>query len=106
MDRSVTFKLLSSTWTQDSIGQWTEKTDYREVFGQISSVNSTEFFAAGQNGITPEFRITMFGPDYEGEQNLLLDGEIYSIYRTYIGRNDTLELYVEKRRGDGKSGLS
>lgn len=97
----MTFELIEPTWSQDSIGQWVEQQKTRKVYGQIASINSTEFFAAGQNGISPEFRITMFGPDYQGEQDLVLDGEIYSIYRTYQTRNDMLELYVEKRRGDG-----
>ena len=42
----------------------------------------------------------MFAPDYKGEQNLEIDGEVYSIYRTYFAKNDMIELYVEKRRGD------
>lgn len=101
MDRSITFELLGSVWTQDEIGQYVETPTSRTVFGQLSSVTANEFFSAGQNGITPEFRILMFGPDYNGERDLSFGGEIYSVYRTYQGRNDTLELYVEKRRGDG-----
>lgn len=103
MDRSVTFFLLTETMTQDSIGQWIRTTQKRSVFGQVSSVTAREFFAGGQNGFQPELRITMFGPDYYGEENLELDGQIYSIYRTYKGRNDTIELYLEKRRGDHES---
>lgn len=100
MDRSAAFYLLKETRTQDSIGQWTTAIEKRQVFGQVSSVTASEFFAGGQNGFKPELRITMFGPDYEGEENLELDGQIYSIYRTYKARTDTLELYLEKRRGD------
>lgn len=101
MDRSVSFYLLTPHRVQDDLLQWVDDPIRREVFGQISSVTSTEFFSAGQNGISPEFRMTMFAPDYEGEQDLEYNGQIYSIYRTYYGRNDTLELYVERRRGDG-----
>ena len=100
MDRSVAFFLLKETQTQDAIGQWIATTEKRQVFGQVTSVTASEFFAGGQNGFQPEYRIVMFGPDYEGEENLELDGEIFSIYRHYRGRNDRLELYVEKRRGD------
>lgn len=100
MDRSVDFYLLKPTRTQDSIGQWVETVERRQVLGQVSSVTASEFFAGGQNGLQPEIRVTMFAYDYQDEQNLELDGKIYSIYRTYYARNDTLELYCERRRGD------
>lgn len=101
MDRSVTFFLLTPNRTQDELLQWHDDPIRRQVYGQISSVTATEFFSAGQNGISPEFRITMFGPDYQGEQDLEYNGQPYTIYRTYQGRTDTLDLYVERRRGDG-----
>lgn len=94
------FYLLSVERAQDSFGQWTEETIERPVYGNVTSVTASEFFAGGQNGFKPEYRITMFGPDYEGEENLKLDGVIYSIYRTYRARTDEIELYVERRAGD------
>lgn len=100
MDRSIVFYLLTPTHSQDNIGQWVETVEKRQVFGQVSSVTASEFFAGGQNGFKPDLRVTMFGPDYQDEENLELEGKIYSIYRTYRGKNDTLELYLEKRRGD------
>ena len=100
MDRSVAFFLLTETMTQDAIGQWVKTVERRQVFGQVSSVTANEFFAGGQNGFKPDIRITMFGPDYHGEDNLELDGKTYSIYRTYFGRSDTIELYCERRTGD------
>lgn len=100
MDRSVDFYLLTPTHSQDNIGQWVETVEKRQVFGQVSSVTASEFFAGGQNGLKPDLRVTMFGPDYQDEENLELEGKIYSIYRTYRGKNDTLELYIEKRSGD------
>lgn len=100
MDRSVDFYLLTETRTQDAILQWVTTVEKRLVFGRVQSVTANEFFAGGQNGFKPELRITMFAPDYQGEENLEINGKQYSIYRTYYGTNDTLELYVEKRRGD------
>lgn len=100
MDRSTDFFLLTVERSQDAIGQWTETVTKRAVMGQIQSVSGAEFFSAGQNGITPEYRITMFAYDYDGERDVELDGVAYSVYRTYRGKNDTVELYVERRRGD------
>lgn len=100
MDRSIVFNLLTATEWQDELKQWQKTTRKREVFGQLSSVTANEFFAGGQNGIKPEFRIIMFEPDYYGEDSLEYEGKVYSIYRTYRAKNDMIELYCEKRAGD------
>ena len=100
MDRSIEFTLLSVAYSQNSFGGFEETTTERKVFGQITSVSRDEFFSAGQNGFKPEYRITMFAFDYLGEKRCVFEGQEYSIYRTYFGRNDTVELYLEKRAGD------
>lgn len=100
MDRSIDFELLTPSRTKDSIGCYTETTTSRTVYGNITSVSASEFFAGGQNGFKPEYRITMFGPDYQGETRCEVDGVEYSIYRTYKGKTDTVELYLERRAGD------
>lgn len=99
MDQSVAFYLVAKTQEQNELGQYIEETTLRHCYGQIGSVSMTEFYSAGQNGFKPEYRITMFGPDYEGEDELILDGQPYFIYRTYRPRNDKVELYIERRAG-------
>lgn len=100
MDRSIQFTLLPVTRTQDAIGQFIESATPRLVYGQITSVSADEFFAGGQNGFKPEYRVTMFAPDYQGERRCLIDNVEYSVYRTYYGRTDNVELYLERRVGD------
>lgn len=100
MDKSIVFDLLTVTRSTDAIGQWVETTTKATVYGQISSVTMDEFFAGGQNGFKPEYRITMFGPDYNGEERCEIDGVEYSIYRVYRRRTDIVELYIERRTGD------
>lgn len=95
----VVFYLLTAVKHQDELGQFVEEVSRREVFGNLSSVTSSEFFAGGQNGYKPEFRIIMFAYDYFGEENLVFNGETYSIYRKYLN-GDKIELYCEKRAGD------
>lgn len=101
MDKSIAFDLISGTLTKTTsgFGDYTETTSRRTVYGQITSVSMDEFFSGGANGFRPEYRITMFGPDYEGERTCEVNGIEYNIYRTYAGRNDTLELYLERRTG-------
>lgn len=100
MDRSIQFTLLPVTRTQDAIGQFVESATPRLVYGQITSVSAEEFFSGGQSGFRPEYRVTMFAYDYEGERRCLIDNVEYSIYRTYYGRTDKVELYLERRVGD------
>lgn len=93
------FYLLSAERSQDAIGQWVEERIERPVFGQVNSVTASEFFSGGQNGFKPELRFTMFGPDYQGEEVIRYEGNLYTIYRTYRARTDIIELYTEKRVG-------
>ena len=99
MDRSEVITLVSSERTQDQYGVWTDALTGRDVFCQVDSVTRQEFFEGGRNGLNPEFRFTMFFGDYDGERDLIYKGNAYSVYRTYIGRKDTIELYVERKGG-------
>lgn len=99
MDRSDVCTLLSVTRSQDAFGVWRENITEREVFCSVDSVTRAEFFEGGRNGLNPQFRITMFFGDYDGETMLIYNGSTYSVYRTFYGKNDTLELYVERKGG-------
>lgn len=99
MDRSDVITLLKTAITVDDYGVERISKTSREVFCQVDSVTRAEFFDGGRNGLNPEYRITMFAPDYEGETELIYKDLTYSVYRTYQGRNDTLELYVERKGG-------
>lgn len=105
MDRSEVVTLLSSAKAQNQYGVWTDvEPTARDVFCQVASVTRQEFFEGGRNGLNPEFRFTMFFGDYNDERELIFKGRTYSVYRTYIGRNDTIELYVERKGGsNGRS---
>lgn len=106
MDRSNVIKLISSTKTQDNNGVWRETLIERQVFCNVSSVTASEFFEGGRNGLNPEYRMTMFNGDYQGETMLKFNGRTYAIYRTYLDRNDNLELYVERKGGTNGKGDS
>lgn len=99
MDRSDVITLLKTVITVDDYGVERIRKTSRDVFCQVDSVTRAEFFDGGRNGLNPEYRITMFAPDYEGETELIYKDLSYSVYRTYQGRNDTLELYVERKGG-------
>lgn len=49
--------------------------------------------------MNPEFRFTVFFGDYSDEPIVIYKGNRYAVYRTYLTRNDRLELYVERKGG-------
>lgn len=99
MDRSNVINLISETAYKDEYGVTQTLTKSRQVFCQVNSITRAEFFEAGRNGLNPEYEMTMFAGDYQGESTVEFDGRMYGVYRTYKGRNDTIELYVERKGG-------
>lgn len=99
MDRSDTINLYSDTITYDEYGVAQKVRVAKEVFCKVDSVTRTEFFEAGRNGLKPEFRITMFVGDYDGESIVGYKGRTYSVYRTFLAKTDIIELYVERQTG-------
>ena len=99
MDKSRVLTLIGVTYTTDSIGQLVPQETRRDVFCSLSSVSASEWFEAGHAGLNAEHRATMFAYDYAGETMAELDGVRYGIYRTYLGRNETVELYLERKAG-------
>lgn len=99
MDRSTVIKLISKTYSQDSIGQYVYTETEREVFCDVRSITRVEWFDAGRNGMQPVYIFTMFEPDYAGEKIVEYGGNRYGVYRTYRSRNETIELYVEEKGG-------
>lgn len=99
MDRSDIITLVAVTRTQNEYGQWVASESTRDVYCQVDSVTQSEFFEGGRNGLNPEFRFTMFFADYENEPIVEYKGLRYAVYRTYLNRNDKIELYVERKGG-------
>lgn len=99
MDRSRVLTLLSESYQPDNIGQPIPAETRKDVFCNLTRVSASEFFEAGRAGLKPEYRATMFSHDYEGEEIVELDGLRYGVYRTYLGKNETIELYLERKAG-------
>ena len=99
MDRSNTMNLISVTITTDDIEQNVATESTKQVFCDIRSIDGNEFLRAGQLGIQARYRVTMFKFDYSGESIVEIDGARYGVYRTYEGRDDTIDLYVERKAG-------
>lgn len=99
MDRSKVAYLISEESFQNPDGTWYTAPKRRRVYVNRSSVTGSEWFEGARTGLNPDCRVTMFRPDFRGENLIEMDGRQYSVYRTYETDNDEIELYVEKRMG-------
>lgn len=99
MDRTDVILLIRETYEADENGVEQPVRDSRPVFVQVNSITRSEFFEAGRSGLNPEFMFSMFFGDYAGETIVEYAGKRYAVYRTYRGRNDTLEVYVQREGG-------
>ena len=90
--------LLTDTVVTDVYGNQNLTSTDKQVYCEVNSISSNEFFNAGEAGHKPAFRFDVFMGDYNGEQRVEYKGVTYYIYRTYL-RGDTYELYAEERVG-------
>ena len=100
MDRSHTLKLIEVTYTPDEMGVLRASETYKTVYCDVKSVTGSEWYEGGRNGLNPEFRFTMFAPEYNGQTVCEYKNKRYTIYRTYYARNDMIDLYAERRQGN------
>lgn len=90
--------LISQSVTSNNYGIEETTETSRQVFCKVDSIQQSEFYAAADTELNPEYRFTVFFGDYEGESILSYNGARYSIYRTYRSGDD-LEIYVERKIG-------
>ena len=100
MDRSTPIDLISESYAEDSYGVLQPTRTKRRVYANVRSVNASEWFEGARNGLNPEYRFTMFAPDYKGEKVVEYNGDQYAIYRTYQARTDIIELYTQLKMGE------
>lgn len=99
MDRSEAIKLISISYTVDSLGQRIPTESSVTRYCQLSSVSQAEWFEAGRNGLKAEYRAVMDAEEYNGEEIAEVGGQRYGVYRTYRAKGDTIELYLERKAG-------
>lgn len=97
MDKSKVLTLIAIEYSVDAIGQQVPVETARNVFCNVVSVTRDEWYQGGKAGLNPQFRATMFSYDYNGETICELEGVRYSIYRTFLAKGESIELYLEKK---------
>ena len=104
MDRSDQVKLIAETYQKDAMLQDIAVETERLLFCQRKSASRREWEASGQKGLKPEYEITLFAPEYQGEKIAALPlygaWERFAIYRTYEDTNhETITLYLAREVG-------
>lgn len=99
MDRTAIITLLSETTTYNANRQPIVTTSRKNVYAQMRSITRAEWFEAGRNGLKPDICFITNCFDYDGEELIEFNGIRYGVYRTFFGRNDSVELYCEKKGG-------
>ena len=90
--------LISQAYTLDDYGNNVPTEIRVDVFCEIDSITQSEFYAAANTELNPEYRFRVFFDDYDGQSVLEFDGKRYGIYRTYRS-GDYMELYAERKVG-------
>jgi len=90
--------LIGTTLTEDELGQQVPSETRRMVYCRVDSIGSVEWFQGQSVNLRPQHKLTVFFGDYDNEETVEFRGERYGVYRTYQ-KNDSLELYIEKRKG-------
>lgn len=92
--------LISSTVTEDEIGNQISTPTEHLVFAEELSVFSNEFYNAAVTGLRPEKRFEIYTHEYQGEEKLKHNSITYRIIRTE-GRGEKTRITCEKVLANG-----
>ena len=71
-----------------------------KVYATLFPVGRDEFAAAGQRGFKASFRADIWGFEYGGQPEMVVEGKKMAIYRTYGPKDDgKIELYAGEKVG-------
>lgn len=99
MNSVAKISLISKEYTIDSIGVPVATETKLERYAYKSSINQSEFYEAGQQGLKPNACYTIRLMEYNGEDELEEGSKRYTIYRTYNRTDGRVELYTTERKG-------
>ena len=83
-----------------NLEKYIESSRVDNVFCKVESIQRDEFYRAGQNGMSPQYKFITAKVNYINEEIAIYKGVRYSIYRTYeVPGTDDIELYAEDKVG-------
>lgn len=72
----------------------------KEAYGIMNPVGRDEYNTAGQKGFKASVMVEVWGFEYEGQEEIMVDGRTMAVYRTFGPKsNGRIELYAGERAG-------
>lgn len=97
MKHNQVIYLISTTITEDGIGNQVETPTERQIFANEMSVGSSEFYNAALTGLRPAKMFEIYSFEYRGESKLKHGTTTYRIIRTE-GRGEKIRITCEGGR--------
>lgn len=93
--------LISQIKEEDDIGNIiTSSETSKKIYAKKQSVRTNEFYNAIQSGLSPQVELVIKRLNYNGEEELKWNNEIYSIIRTIDPKNKfDIVLVCQKKIG-------
>ena len=88
-------RLISTTTTENDMGDIIETYNEREVFADKQSIRQSEFYQAAATGLRPELMFVVRSIDYNQEPKLKHGDKTYTIIRTYDKDGELTELVCQ-----------
>lgn len=92
--------LGAATYHDDEYGNQIAVPAEQVVQAAEQQISRQEFYQAAQAGIRPARMFVVHPFEYHGEDRVRVDGNTYSVIRTFQRSDDELELYVEQKVAD------
>ena len=100
MNQVVKISLITRSYTLNEIGVSIPTEKKNDVFASVYSISQAEFYRAGQDGLRPQAVYAVRVTEYNNEDEIEVNSERLSVYRTYVRVDGRIELYTAKRKGD------
>lgn len=67
-----------------------------QVFAQVKSIGMNEFYASKGSGIKTDVKFVVYTIEYNNEDKIKYNGDIYKVIRTYRTGLDKLEIVCSR----------
>ena len=99
MNQAAKIKLISKSYTTNSIGVPVATEVKKTRYAIMSNINQSEFYQAGQAGLKPYACYSIRVTEYGGEDEIEVGSKRLTVYRTYNRTDGRVELYTTERKG-------